>query len=285
MDCFERHRTGKTSIVIRVLALLVLLATNALARTDWQQQLSPCAPGSFPPPRPMSATYRCSWSGLSAAELNITFSRPKSGVLQLEGKGGTTGLARTLWRLDVTHSAQADAESLQPLNMLQVETYRAETLRTELKFDEKGVARLRENKPGDKTPAKWKRFDFANLRDLHTALFFIRSQKLQTGQTLNLVVYPAADPYLATIRVLGREKIKVRAGVYPTIKLDLKLQKINRDLALEPHAKFKRAIGWISDDGDRLLLKVQAEIFVGSVTVELDRVKFTGADQRIQMPR
>jgi hypothetical protein len=271
--------------VIHVLALFFFLASSVLARADWQQQLTPSAPGPFPLPRPMSAFYRCSWSGLSAGELNVAFSRAKGDVLQLEGKGGTTGLARTLWRMDVTHSAQADAGSLQPLNMLQVETYRAETLRTELKFDEKGVARLRENKPADKNPPKWKRFDFPNLRDLHTAWFFIRSQKLQTGQTLNLVVYPAADPYLATVRVLGREKIKVRAGTYPAIKLDLKLQKITRELALEPHGKFKRATGWISDDGDRMLLKVQAEIFVGSVSVELDRVKFTGADQRIQIPR
>jgi hypothetical protein len=43
---------------------------------------------------------------------------------------------------------------------------------------------------------------------------------------------------------------------------------------LAPYPKFKRAYAWISDDADRLLLKVSGEIFVGSVWVELQSVKF-----------
>jgi hypothetical protein len=88
-----------------------------------------------------------------------------------------------------------------------------------------------------------------------------------------MVVYPGTAPYLATVTVLGRERIKVRAGAYPAIKMDLRLQKVTDDMMLAPHGKFKHATAWMSDDTDRLPLRVNAQIFVGSVWVELVKVE------------
>jgi hypothetical protein len=50
---------------------------------------------------------------------------------------------------------------------------------------------------------------------------------------------------------------------------------VDKNLQLAPHQKFKRAFIWVSDDRDRLVLKIQAEIFVGSVWCELQSVDFT----------
>ena len=44
-------------------------------------------------------------------------------------------------------------------------------------------------------------------------------------------------------------------------------------MKLEPHGKFKHATGWLSDDADRLPLRMNAQIFVGSVWVELQKVE------------
>jgi hypothetical protein len=68
--------------------------------------------------------------------------------------------------------------------------------------------------------------------------------------------------------------VRVRAGSYSTIKLDLKLQRVSKKNELEPHRKFKRATIWISDDNDRLLLRIESQIFVGTVTAELQSVHF-----------
>jgi hypothetical protein len=87
------------------------------------------------------------------------------------------------------------------------------------------------------------------------------------------VVYPGTAAYLATVTVLGRERIKVPAGSYPAIKVDLRLEKVTGDMKLVPHGKFKHATGWLSDDGDRLPLRMNAQIFVGSVWVELAKVE------------
>ncbi|MEQ1850931.1 MAG: DUF3108 domain-containing protein, partial [Chthoniobacteraceae bacterium] len=77
-----------------------------------------------------------------------------------------------------------------------------------------------------------------------------------------------------TATVLGREKIKVAKRSWDAIKCDLKLNGVQEDFALKPHAKFKKAFAWFSDDSDRLLLKVEAEVFVGSIWAEMQSVEF-----------
>jgi hypothetical protein len=54
----------------------------------------------------------------------------------------------------------------------------------------------------------------------------------------------------------------------------LQLNKVGKTRELEAHRKFRRATVWLSDDSDRLLLKIQAQIFVGTVVVELQSVEF-----------
>jgi len=252
--------------------VLLLVAAAASLRADWREELSAPEPGAFPPLRPVKLEYQCGWSGLMAGEVNVRFSRPSAEICELEAKAETVGLARALWRLDAIHQARGNAVALKPLAVRQKEVYRGQTVKTELDFDEHGVDRLRES-TNDKNPARRKRYEFPDLYDLQTALLYVRSQKLQTGQVYHLVVFPATTPYLATITVLGRERIKVKAGSYPAIKLDLKLEKVTADMKLEPHGKFKRGTGWLSDDEDRLPLRLNSQIFVGSVWAELLKVE------------
>ena len=76
------------------------------------------------------------------------------------------------------------------------------------------------------------------------------------------------------MEVAGREKVKVPAGSYDAIKCQLSLQEVDKHLKLAPHQKFKRASVWVSNDRDRIILKIQADIFVGSVWCELESVEF-----------
>jgi len=52
---------------------------------------------------------------------------------------------------------------------------------------------------------------------------------------------------------------------------------VSKKNELEPHRKFKRATIWISDDNDRMLLRIEGQIFVGTVTAELQSVTFERA--------
>ncbi|MGH7935379.1 MAG: hypothetical protein ACREF8_00020, partial [Chthoniobacterales bacterium] len=60
-------------------------------------------------------------------------------------------------------------------------------------------------------------------------------------------------------------------------KLDLQLKKVGKKGELEPHRKFRSASVWLSDDADRLLLRIEAGVFVGTVFADLEAVHFPNA--------
>jgi hypothetical protein len=253
-------------------SLGILVSQETRAASNWPSSLTRDPRGSFPDLRPVRATYVYGWSGITAATSDVYFHRGDQQTFVLEGRGRTVGLARVLWRFDLDYRAAANAESLRPLDTHQVETVRGKRVETNLKFSDEGVSGSR-LESGHVTPAV-KDFNLENLYDLHSAFLYLRSQPLRDRSVYRVAVYPANSAYVATLTVVGREHVRVRAGSYSAIKLDLKLQRVSKKNELEPHRKFKRATIWISDDNDRLLLRIESQIFVGTVTAELQSVHF-----------
>ena len=258
----------------RRLAIVFAMLSLSACADDWRSTLTPPQPGGFPPLRAQTATYKFGWGKFTAAQADFDFSKTKDGLLKLTVAAKTTGAVRKLWQMDTQHTALAEAATLRPVSLQQTETYKAKTLIAKVNFGPDKLERWQESKPPASSPAKWRTFKCPDVFDLHTALLFTRSQPMKKGDTYRLVVYPARDAYLAEIAVAGREKLTAGGKEYDAIKCALRLQEITKQLELEPHKKFKRAFIWVSDDRDRLLLKVQAEVFVGSVWTELESVKF-----------
>jgi hypothetical protein len=261
------------SQLLAVVALAICSAATAASPDSWQSAVTTSSPGNFPPLRPLHATYSFGWSGLSAATADLHFSRTGNRCT-IEGKARTIDMARALWPFDTDHFATSDATTLRPIQVKQSESERKKSVQTELTFDTRGVtAKRTESNSG----VKVRRFDIPNLFDLQTALLFIRSQPLTNGSAVRAVVFPGKDPYLTTVTVEGRDQVKTPAGTYNAIRCDLKLAKVGKNNELKPHKKFRKATVWISDDADRILLRAEAEVFIGSVFAELQSVQFDGA--------
>jgi len=282
-DPLERERIGGRlrsaqiwlAIGLRILpAIFAFLAfcSNSLAE-NWDATLSKEPIGNFPEMRPLRASYRFGWSGLTAATGDVHFTKPSENKFQLDGTGRTIGFVRALWKLDVSYQAIASAETLRPIETQQIESYRSKKIVTHLTFTNNGVTRTRTEGKGV-AEAKTRQYNFPNLFDLFSAMLYLRSQPLKERTIYRVVAYPATNAYLATVTVLGREKISVHAGSYSAIKLDLRLKRIGKQRQLEPHRKFRGATIWVSDDPERLLLRTEAQIFVGTVFAELQSVSF-----------
>lgn len=259
-------------------AILVSLTTVLLANAsagDWQAELTR-KPGTFAPLRPLKANYDFGWAGFKAARAEVEFSRTASGQYQLDVKGASVGAARALWKMDSTSKSVVRAKTLLPIELVQNEVYSDESRKTTVVFGPEEVSRTRETKPADEGSGKTKKFKFSPVHDLHSALLFVRSQPLEKGNVVRVLTYPAADAYLAEVEVLGREAVKVAGRSWPAIKLGFKLQKVDKKLKLLPHKKFKKATAWLSDDSDRLLLKIETEVMIGKVWMELSSVQFNG---------
>lgn len=272
---YRRSRPGRWRTLSVCLAALLPLALVGIgqAAPSWESTLTKDPPGSFPELRPVRTTYHFGWSGFTAGVGDMHFTKTDDKRFQLEATGRTIGLVRAWWKLDASYRGFANAETLRPIESKQTEVYRKKKLITDLTFSNSGVTRARtESASAEATKAK--PFNFPGLFDLHSALLYLRSQPLNDHGVYRIVVYPATSAYLTTITVLGRERVSVRAGTYNAIKVDLQLKRLGKNLELEPHRKFRRATVWISDDPNRIPLRIEAQIFVGTVFAELQAMRF-----------
>ena len=257
-------------LLLLAAALLFALTTTAFPAPSWEATLTKDPPGSFPELRSVRTTYHFGWSSFTAGTGEIHIGKTEK-RFQLEATGRTIGLVRALWKLDASYRGFVNEETLRPISSKQTEIYRRKKIETDLAFTDSGVTRTRTE--GAETNSA-KPFNFPDLFDLHSALLYLRSQSLSDQSVYQIVVYPATSAYLTTVTVLGRERVSVRAGTYSAIKIDLQLKRIGKKLELEPHRKFRRATIWISDDENRIPLRIEAQIFVGTVFGELQTVQF-----------
>ena len=242
-------------------------------KTDWRDELWK-RPGTFATLRPAVMHYAFGWSGLTAAEADATTAMSPEGRCVLDFSAKTTGLVRTLWKMDARAVSSCEPATFRPVKLTQTETYKKKVVTTVVDYLADGPVQHRTQEPPEPGPPAVRNFRFPDVHDLNSAVLFIRSQALAQGDSVKLCVYPGGAPYLATATVTGREPLKVAGRDWAAIKCDLKLSRIEDNLTLSPHKKFRKATAWISDDSDRLLLKISAEVQVGSVWAEMQSVGF-----------
>lgn len=260
-------------------AAVLLAVSSAPGAETWLSRLTPAEPGPFPLVRSFKGEFRFGWSDIAAASAKARVSCTDREI-RVDVVGGTTGLARTLWKLDATHHAVFRPRGLESVYFRQVEKYAKKTVTTEAVFKPDGVWRQRDVQPDPNGPAKWKRIKVRPIRDIVAAMFFVRSQPLRDKDTVGVIAFPGDDAYLAEIKVAGRETLKVGGQSRKAIKLDFKVHKVVRDkekkeYRLERHKKFRTGSVWISDDQDRIPLRAEVSIFIGYVFGELTDFEIT----------
>ena len=247
---------------------------RVLGAENWESTVPPLTPGPFAEIRPARAQYNFAWHGLTAATAELHLTKTADGHFRLEASGGTTGLARALWKFDVKNTSTSDARTFRPIEAREVETGSGKTLDTDVSFAPDKVTSRREERIGSSVKSKTRTFDFPDVLSLNSAMLYLRAKPLQLGAVQRIVVYPATSGYLCTVTVVGRERITVPTGAYDAIKVDLQLDKIGKMRELLPHKKFKRASVWLTNDADHMILRIEAQVFIGTVVAELQSIQF-----------
>jgi len=250
----------------------IALASARAGTSDWRDQVSTAPVGNFPELPSLRMHFDFGWSNvLKAAQADAIFQRQKT-EYRVRVTGGTVGIARALWTLDAQHSAMILASPLQPERMAQLERYHKRTIETQVRFDGKGLERLRVVTPTKEKP-KWKRVEFEPMFDVLTGVLYVRSQPLKTGDKIGVVAFPGDSPYLTIVRVVRREKIRCMGRDWPAIRLSLDIRKLEvkdgQPTEAVSYAKFRSGTVWVSDDDLRLPLRAEVSIFVGYVYGEL----------------
>jgi hypothetical protein len=263
-----------TAAVRVFLACFGVLLLAVPAQAGWREDVAGLRAGSFPPPPDgLTARYTFGWEGLSAAAAEVRLGRGSDGNWTGRVRGGTTGPARALWKLDADYDTNLDVSGWSSRGATLTEKYRRYRVTEKMEFPAGGVRSWRESTREGSDAPKWKNFYVAGIRDMGGALMLARSQPLKNGDRLSLAVFPGDWMYLVRAKVEGRETLRWRGQQRAVIRLSLAIDRINDDYSLSPHKKFQSGTVWVSDDALRLPLRIEVKVFVGHVFAEMVEVK------------
>lgn len=260
-----------------------VLPARAAEEPNWQSHLDPGPAGPISPPAPFQASYRLRWNEIEAARADLDFRplNPGSGEWQTRVEARTLGMARRLWQLDATHVAVAGGPELRPVRLEEVELLAKRRDVFRVRF-ENGVAtrqHRRSQPPGapEVPDGSDKTFSLPGMRDMNAAFLLARTLPLAAGERHVFVVMSAKNPYRVSMRVIGRGPLQTHGGRFPAIEMEVALDKVDVPTGhLKPHKLFKSARAWMSDDADRVPLKVETQIFLGRITMELETLTKAG---------
>lgn len=252
--------------------LSFLLSVSAFS---WQNSVNIPRSGSLKSLAPTQLSYELSWNGrLKAGNIDMIFGKkdpryPKHYLAQ--AWGGSTGWAHVLYPFQFNYISFLNPRTLRPLMFSGNEIARKRTSTYNFRFTSKNVTGTKKVDKGGKGKNRTEKrtFKYPNTLDLFSGLLQIRSLPLLPGQTYRMPFYPVGKPYLATIKVLGREKHLGRSA----LKLNLTMERIDDNMRLKNYEKLKGATVWISDDQWRIPLEVRAAVFVGDVRMRLTEQK------------
>lgn len=102
--------------------------------------------------------------------------------------------------------------------------------------------------------------------DILAALYYVRTQELQVGQSLFIECHDGRKSYPLEVVVLRKERVKVPAGKFSCFVVEPRL----RGEGIFKHQG--RLLVWLSDDQRKLPVMMKSKIVVGSIVAKLARV-------------
>jgi len=108
----------------------------------------------------------------------------------------------------------------------------------------------------------------ANVLDVLSSLYYIRSQPLEVGKSFTLDVHSGDKTFPLVVNVKKLEKIKVKAGKFLCYRVEPVLRE--RGIFI---SKGKKLEVWMTADARHMPVLMRSEIFIGHVSAELVKQK------------
>ena len=104
----------------------------------------------------------------------------------------------------------------------------------------------------------------AGTRDELTTFYYLRTIKLEPGQTFTMPNTDGTRNRTLQITVGKRETITTPAGTFKTIRVSVDMADAASVFAGKVQAKL-----WLSDDSDRMVIRLESSLAVGSLSADL----------------
>jgi hypothetical protein len=239
------RRVARRSVVPILLSFLVLVAGSGLAQDNAE-----------------ILRYEVTWNGAKAGHGDITTKRGPHSV-EVIAQAVSDGALKAV--CDIWSRAQATFRRRTYLPQAYRFTLKSNLLRPEMvdvRFDQKSKTVQINKLLGDERDVHSERLGPAAVYDPITAAFLLREQK-DLKHPMYVDIFDGKDKSRLLVRPVGYESVRIRSGVHPAVRLNLKLVKLrgNEELATGQL--------WISNDQHRLPLLLTSSHIVGTVRFEL----------------
>lgn len=189
-------------------------------------------------------------------------------VFHVIGRGYTTGMSRFFFKVDDLYESYIDKDSRNPYQYIR-------------KIDEGGYTKNQEgffNQSENKIFVKdyknktEKTLDIPkNTQDIMSSFYYLRNypniDKIKPGESVSIDMFFDDETTKFKLKFLGREDITTKFGVVPTM--------VFRPL-VQSGRVFKEQESltvWISDDNNKLPVRIKASLVVGSIKADIEGFK------------
>lgn len=189
-------------------------------------------------------------------------------VFHAKGFGETTGLAKWFFKVEDYYESYFDEKTGAPYKFIRNINEGGYSKNIEINFDhESKTAEV-----FDKKKKETKQYEIqSNVHDLVSCFYYLRNyypeQGIEENQTFDINMFFDNENYVFKLKYLGKEKIDSKFGKINCLKF--------RPL-VQSGRVFKEQESvtlWISDDKNRLPIRLQADILIGSIKADIENFK------------
>jgi len=170
-----------------------------------------------------------------------------------------------------------DGESFAALRTKKVEEDRRRVRISEAVFDHNAnkvtwtVGNRNQTEPPSVTT-----LDFTDpIQDILTVIYFVRTQRLQPGQTFDVPLTDNNQVYRCSVAVVERKKLKTILGRVDTVRVEPAI--FGDDRVIRSRGTLSI---WVTDDARRIPVKAQLKVPLGTFDITLKRISYGRAETR-----
>ncbi|ETN94458.1 Protein of unknown function [Zhouia amylolytica] len=219
--------------------------------------------------------FNASYATLSVNETTLK----GKDVYHVVGKGSTTGLARMFFKVDDNYESYFDKEKLIPYKFIRQIDEGGYTKDLEINFNhEQDKATVFNHKHNRTTTINTP----DGIQDLISAFYYLRNSydfsNFKIGQEVDLeLLYDDDEIFNFKLRFLGWETLNTKFGKVRCLKFRPYVQS-GRIF------KEKESVTlWVSDDKNRVPVRIQADLIIGSLKADLNAFKGLKHQFKIQL--
>jgi len=189
-------------------------------------------------------------------------------VFHAKGFGETTGLARWFFKVEDYYESYFDENSGLPYKFIRDINEGGYTKNVEIEFDQQSeIAIVKDKKRGQVNTFSTKK----GVQDLISSFYYLRNfypeKTLPVNSSFDINMFFDNENYVFKLKYLGKEIIQSKFGKINCMKFRPLVQ------SGRVFEEQESVTLWVSDDKNRIPIRLQADILVGSIKADLENFK------------